>query len=81
MAAKSNIKFEEALGSLEDKVRSLESSELTLDEALKVYEEAVKLIKICNERLEKAEQRVKILTEGLDGTVTDAPFGALEDEA
>lgn len=79
MAAKKEIKFEDALTELESKVKSLESSELTLDEALAAFEESVKLVKICNERLERAEQRVRILTEADDGTVTDAPFGAKEE--
>ena len=37
-------------------------------------EEAVKLVKICNEKLECAERRVRILTETSDGSVTDLPF-------
>ena len=38
------------------------------------FEEAIKLVKYCNAELEKAEQRVRILTESSDGTVSDAPF-------
>ena len=32
------------------------------------------LVKICNEKLECAERRVRILTEGADGVITDMPF-------
>ena len=71
---KKDIKFEEALEKLEEQVRRLESGDLSLDDSLVVFEEAIGLVKICNEKLEKAEQRVKILTESADGTVSDAPF-------
>lgn len=68
------IKFEEAMTKLEDAVRLLESGNLTLDESIEKYEEALKYVKICNEALENAEQKVKILTENTDGTVSDRPF-------
>ena len=81
MAAKKDIKFEDALLGLEESVRKLESGELTLDESIKAFEEAMKLVKICNDKLSLAEDRVRILTEGADGSVTDAPFGVSDDEA
>ncbi len=71
---KKDIKFEEALEKLEDAVRRLESGNMSLDDSLVTFEEAVKLVKICNEKLEGAEQRVRILTESADGCVSDAPF-------
>ena len=74
------IDFESALLKLEGEVKRLESGELSLDEAISSFEEAVKLVKICNERLDCAERRVRILTEGADGVVTDAPFD-IDDEA
>ena len=75
MSEKENeIKFEDALMRLEAQVRRLEGGSLTLDESLAAFEEAISLVKICNERLEQAEVRVRMLTEGADGSVTDAPF-------
>jgi len=71
---KKNMTFEEAISALEASVASLESGSLTLEESLCTFEEAVKLIKHCNGKLEEAEQRVKILIEGKDGEITDAPF-------
>ena len=68
------IKFEEAISKLEDAVRLLESGSLTLDESIEKYEEALRYVKICNETLEKAEQKVKILTESADGSISDRPF-------
>ena len=71
---KKNIKFEEAILQLEDTVKKLESNSFTLDESLTAFEEAIKLVKLCNAKLEEAESKVRILTEGKDGTVTDLPF-------
>ena len=71
---KEKMKFEEAMLALEDIVRKLDSGNLSLDESLKAFEEAIALVKLCNSKLENAEQQVKILTEGADGVVSDAPF-------
>ncbi len=77
---KNKPKFEEAMEKLEEKVKLLESGNIPLDESLAAFEEAVALVKVCNERLEEAERRVRILTEGTDGTVTDLPFDGSKDE-
>ena len=60
---KSELTFEEALGQLEKIVNALETGNAPLDDSLALYEEAVKLVKLCNEKLDLAEQKVKILTE------------------
>ena len=78
---KKNITFEEAITSLEGAVARLEGGTLTLDESLVAFEEAVGLIKLCNEKLSGAEQRVKMLIESADGSVTDVPFDSGNDEA
>ena len=69
-----NIKFEDAIERLEEIVRRLEAGTPDLDESISLYEEAVKLSKLCNERLEAAEQKVRLLVTAPDGTVTDKPF-------
>lgn len=55
------IKFEEALKRLEEIVRLLESGQSALDDSLALYEEAVALVKICNAKLDSAEQKVIML--------------------
>ena len=72
--------FEVSILELENSVKRLESGELTLDEAISEFERAMGLVKVCNERLEDAEMRVRILTEGMDGEITDRPFD-MSDEA
>lgn len=71
---KKNIKFEEAITELENITQSLERGDIPLDKALSKYEEAVALIRQCNDMLENAEEKVRMLTEGVDGVVTDKPF-------
>ena len=71
---KNNMTFEEAMSSLDSAVFRLEGGSLTLEESIKEFESAVKLIGICEKKLGEAKQRVMILTEASDGTVKDEPF-------
>ena len=49
-------------------------------DAIAEYEKAVRLVKVCNERLADAEQRVRLLTEAADGSVSDIPFGGVNED-
>ena len=69
-----DIKFEDAMIKLEGEVKRLESGNLTLDESIAAFEEAVKLIAVCNKQLENAERRVRLLVENHDESITDVPF-------
>ena len=71
---KQKISFEEAFSILEDKVKQLENGNMTLDESLTAFEEAIKIVKVCNDRLDAAEGKIRILIASPDGTVSDAPF-------
>lgn len=73
------MNFEEAIAKLESEVKRLEGGNMSLDESISAFEEAVKLVKVCNERLEKAERRVRLLTEGTDGVITDVPFDSVDE--
>lgn len=53
--------FEAALERLEVLVRSLESGSVALDDSLAAFEEGVSLVRFCTEKLETAEQKVKLL--------------------
>ena len=68
------MSFEQALARLEAIVRMLESGNAALDESLSVFEEGIALVKMCNEKLETAEQKVKILTGGSDGVLEETSF-------
>jgi exodeoxyribonuclease VII small subunit len=67
-------KFEAALARLEEIVSSLESGELGLEQSLKLFEEGVKLARVCNTRLEEAERKVEILLKDKSGKIISKPF-------
>ncbi|MFU0801227.1 MAG: exodeoxyribonuclease VII small subunit [Xylanivirga thermophila] len=69
-----NSTFESALSRLEYIVKKLESENLTLDESLKLFEEGVKLSAYCNEKLDKAQGKVTILTKNISGELSEEPF-------
>ena len=66
--------FESALKALEEIVSQLEGGDLTLDRALQLFEEGVKLSRFCHEKLEEAERKVEVLTRAADGTMKEAAF-------
>ena len=68
------LKFEQAVEELENIVLKLESGALSLDDSILEFEKAVGLIRICEEKLSAAKQKVRILTEDKDGAVSDMPF-------
>ncbi len=59
MAAKDN--FETALKKLEDLVEKLETPELSLDQSLKYFEEGVKQVRLCEQKLGEAEGKLEKL--------------------
>ena len=63
--------FEAAIARLEEIVRMLEGGSAPLDKSLAMFEEGVALVKLCNFRLDTAEQKVKILTGAGDGTLVE----------
>lgn len=56
-----DLSFKEASIELEQVVRSLESGDLELEDALARYARGVELLKSLRERLTNAEQKVKVL--------------------
>lgn len=66
--------FERSLARLEEVVRRLESPQLSLDDAMKLFEEGVALSRECQKQLEEAEGRVEILLKKADGKLTAEPF-------
>ena len=59
--------FETALKRLEEIVKKLENGELSLDSALQLFEEGIKLSRFCHTKLEEAERRVEILVKNSSG--------------
>ncbi|MBE6446348.1 MAG: exodeoxyribonuclease VII small subunit [Alphaproteobacteria bacterium] len=55
------LSFEQALEKLENIVSQLESGQIKLEDAVKVYEEGNQLKKICEEKLKNAQMKVEKL--------------------
>ena len=55
------MSFEAALKRLNEIVRHLEQGDMPLEDSLVLFEEGAGLVRLCNERLEAAEQKVRIL--------------------
>jgi exodeoxyribonuclease VII small subunit len=66
--------FEKSLTRLEEVVKRLESTDLSLDDAMKLFEEGMKLSHECQKQLEEAEGRVEILLKKADGKIAAQPF-------
>ncbi|MDD1753829.1 MAG: exodeoxyribonuclease VII small subunit [Methanotrichaceae archaeon] len=57
-----DFRLEEALEDLEKIVEELENGKIPLDESLALFERGIKLIRLCNIKLDNAEQRIESLT-------------------
>lgn len=66
--------FERSLARLEEVAKRLENANLSLDEAMKLFEEGVQLSRDCQKQLEQAEGRVEILLKKADGQLVAEPF-------
>jgi len=66
--------FEQALKELETLVENMEAGELSLEASLKHYERGMQLSRLCQQALDEAEQRVRVLK----GTGTQARAQAFE---
>ena len=66
--------FEDAMRRLDAIVAKLEEDKLPLDEMLARYEEGVALARYCVEKLEAAEQKVRLIARKADGTMTLEDF-------
>jgi len=61
--------FEAALKQLEEIVQRLEKGELPLEDSLKLYEDGVRLSRLCHAKLEEAEGRIEVLLKDARGEV------------
>lgn len=64
--AKKKVSFEEAVGRLEKIVQRLEKGEVPLEESIVLYEEGMKLGRLCRRILDEADQRIRTLQAELE---------------
>lgn len=62
--------FEEALEKVEQTVFRMEQKDIPLEDLIVQYEEGLKLIEHCQQKLVKAQEKIELLTKAADGKVT-----------
>jgi exodeoxyribonuclease VII small subunit len=72
-----DISFEKAMARLDEVVEEMQSPELPLEQLIERYEEGMKLLGVCGEKLTAAEQKIELLTRQKSGTFTHSSGGAL----
>jgi exodeoxyribonuclease VII small subunit len=71
--------FEKSFERLEQILAAMNSGNIPLEESLRLFEEAEKLIQSCSARLAAAEQKIEVLVKGRDGGAPKAePFARVE---
>jgi exodeoxyribonuclease VII small subunit len=84
------VTFEQAMSELEEIVHVLEDSRLPLDELVEKYERGAGLLRICQKRLNAAQQRIELITrsggdaphlEPFPGDAADPPVAAAPSKA
>lgn len=58
---KNDMNYEETVKKLEEIIRLLEEGELPLDQSIELFTQGMDLVKTCNQYLEQAEEKIKIL--------------------
>jgi len=66
--------FESAMKQLEKIVDTLENDSISLDKALKKFEEGITLAKFCEDTLDETEKKMRILMESADGSISESAF-------
>jgi exodeoxyribonuclease VII small subunit len=72
--------FEKSIARLEEIVQKLETAELSLDDAMKLFEEGVKLSAECQKQLTEVEGRIEILMKKAAGKMELEPFDTGDEE-
>ena len=73
------LNFEKAMENLEKIVHELESGELALEDALKKFEEGMKVSRQCARKLEESEKKIALLMEKADGTFEEKRIDSDDD--
>ncbi|MBT3185041.1 MAG: exodeoxyribonuclease VII small subunit [Nitrospina sp.] len=73
------VKFEKAMQRLEQIVDDLEKGELDIDKSLEIFEEGIKMSRVCSKKLNEAEAKIEKLTQNQKGELVTELFPT-EDE-
>ena len=70
----SEIKFEKSLSRIENIVDELERGDLDIDKSLEIFEEGIKMSRLCSKKLNEAEAKIEKLTKGKTGDLITELF-------
>ena len=73
------IKFEKAIQRLEKIVDDLEKGEMDIDKSLEIFEEGIKMSRVCSKKLNEAEAKIEKLTKDQKGELLTELFPVEEE--
>ncbi len=74
------VKFEKAIQRLEKIVDDLETGELDIDKSLEIFEEGIKMSRVCSKKLSEAEAKIEKLTRDQKGELVAELFPVEEEK-
>ena len=77
--SRKSVTFEESMTRLDEIVKALEAGDVPLEESMKLFEEGTKLSASLGKLLDKAEQKVTVMQENMQGELVEQPFAAEEE--
>src|SRR6266487_3741350 len=80
-AREAELNFEGAMDRLEKIVEQMESGKLPLEDLIVRYDEGMNLLKVCQERLANAEQKIEIIARNSAGKAIVKDFEATPEPA
>lgn len=60
------LSFEKAMEQLDDALKALSAGDLPLEEAIRQYQTGIDMVRICQQKLSQAQQKIKILQDGME---------------
>ncbi len=73
------VSFEAAMLQLEEIVQALEKGDLPLEESVALFEQGVRLSRICAGKLDAAQEKVRRILVEKDGELMTLPFAETEE--
>ena len=70
----SELKFEKAMTRLENIVEELERGDLDIDKSLEIFEEGIKMSRLCSKKLNEAEAKIEKLSKWEKGNLITELF-------
>ena len=63
MEQEKQINLEDAFKKLDEIISAMQGAELSLEDTFRLYKQGIELVQICEDRIEKVEEEIKVITE------------------